>query len=202
MPYLRINFFPLLTMRYDFTRTGIRHLGDFIREIMDDAGISMPKLVEQCDRVGYTTNVPKIQRLRDGVGLEPTVGLLWAIARLEMIHHPDGKPYTLEDFLRIACEQQNPYEEMRRTAEAAGSYAAFSEAIVFLKQQMRNTSLEAFARACKLPLSDMRGILQGRVPTFAELSKISAYLFADKDPTPLLKLYGIDQDMPIRSQQE
>jgi hypothetical protein len=187
-------------MRYDFTRTGVRRLGDFIREAMDDADWSMPKLVEACDRVGYSTNVPKIQRLRDGVGMEPPVGLLWAIARLEFIQHPDGSPYTLEDFLLIACEQRNPYEEMKRAAESTGTYAAFPEAIAFLQQQMRNNSLEAFARACKLPLGDMRDILRGRVPTFAELSKISAYLFADKDPAPLLKLYGIDQDMPIRSQ--
>jgi hypothetical protein len=189
-------------MRYDFTRTGVRRLGDFIREAMDDAGLSMPKLVEQCDRVGYTTNVPKIQRLRDGVGMEPPVGLLWAIVRLEMIQHADGAPYTLEDFLQIACEQRNPFEEMGRAAEESGNYAAFPEAIAFLKQQMRNTSLEAFARACKLPIGSMRDILQGRVPTFAELSKISTYLFADKDPAPLLKLYGIDQDTPIRSQQQ
>jgi hypothetical protein len=189
-------------MRYDFTRTGVRRLGDFIREAMDDAGLSMPKLVEQCDRAGYTTNVPKIQRLRDGVGMEPPVGLLWVIARLELIQHPDGAPYTLEDFLMIACEQRNPYEEMGRAAEEGGNYAAFPEAIAFLKQQMRNTSLEAFARACKIPIGSMRSILQGRVPTFAELSKISTYLFADKDPAPLLKLYGIDQDTPIRSPQE
>lgn len=189
-------------MRYDFTRTGVRRLGDFIRETMDDADVSMPKLMEACDRVGYTTNVPKIQRLRDGVGMEPPVGLLWAIARVELIQHPDGKPYTLEDFLLIACEQRNPYEEISRAAEPPGNYRAFPEAIDFLKQHMRNTSVEAFARACKLTVSDMRSILNGRVPTFAELNKISTYLFADKDPAPLLKLYGIDQDAPIRSPQE
>ncbi|NJR67087.1 MAG: hypothetical protein HC772_20070 [Leptolyngbyaceae cyanobacterium CRU_2_3] len=122
-------------MRYDFTRTGIRRLGDFTREYMDDAGLSMPKLVEQCDRVGYSTNVPKIQRLRDGVGMEPPVGLLWAMARLKLIQHADGTPYTLEDFLLIACEQCNPYEEMGRAAEASGNYTAFPERSLFLNSK-------------------------------------------------------------------
>lgn len=189
-------------MCYNFTRVGIRRLGDFIREVMDEVEISMPKLVEACSTVGYATNVSKIQRLRDGVGTEPPVGLLWAIARLELITHPNGTPYTLEDFLLIACERSDPQRLAGRTAEATGNYAPFPEAIAFLTRQMQGRSVEAFARACKLVPSKMQEILKGRVPTFAELNKISAYVFVDKDPTPLLRLYGIDQDDPIRLEQQ
>lgn len=101
-----VKFTRLLTNamgEYNFTRQGMRNLGDFLRDEMEAQGITIDGLAELCAEYGYDVDRSKIRRLREGVGVEPPTGLIWAIARIGFIKHPNGKPYTLEELLEVGC---------------------------------------------------------------------------------------------------
>ena len=180
---------------YNFSQEGIRRLGDFIREQMEDCDITIDALIERCMQVGYQTNKGKIQRLRDGVGMEPSPGLLWAIARTGFITHRDGTPYTLEDFLKIACGQIDPAPT---AAELAGNYEVskhpFPAAVSELKRLIGDRSLEEAAKDWGLPPERLRELLESAdpnraTPNMIEAHRIVSKAYPDKLVNRLFQLY-------------
>lgn len=76
---------------------------------------------------------------------------------------------------------------------------AYPEAVNFLKTQMKGKTVEEFAKLCRLKPQAVREILKGRRPTFVELLKLGV-LFADRNPEPLARLYGVTEDTSINGE--
>lgn len=182
---------------YDFDQNGIRQLGGFIREQMEDQGITIESLVQRCAEVGYTTNAPKIIRLRNGVGLEPPVGLLWAIARVGFIQHDDGAPFSLEDFLMIACGQVSP-KSRPVAAEANGLYEVpghpFPGAVRELRRLIGARSIAEAAKDWDLSPERLEELLtttdsNRAIPSLVEAHGIIKKSYPDKLGNRLYQFY-------------
>jgi hypothetical protein len=98
--------------KYNFPKSGIRKFADLLREQMEAAfpKITVKELVNRLAAIGYDTNPSRIDRLRSGLATEPPAGLIWAIAKLELLRHPSDRPYSHEELLELMTEQleENP----------------------------------------------------------------------------------------------
>lgn len=125
------------------------------------------------------------------VGKKPDPDTLLAIAPY-LTDPATGELFDPERLLAIARGQ-----DVLESADADDKeVTAYPKAVNFLKAQMKGKTVEEFSKLCRLKPQALREILKGRRPTFVELLKFGV-LFADRNPEPLARLYGVTEDTSI-----
>ena len=133
--------------------------------------------------------IKNIRANRAAFQYKPDPDTLMALAS-HLIDPRSDKVFDPEDLLDIARGKQ-VIEDLDPTPPDP-------PAVAFLKGELvRWPNVAAFAADCGLRVSAVEAILAGRLPTWAEVLRLSTVLYADKNPAPLLKLYGVDEDAPI-----
>ncbi|MBW4692261.1 MAG: hypothetical protein KME27_10890 [Lyngbya sp. HA4199-MV5] len=187
---------------YNFSEAGMQRLGRLIRDLMEAAPVTMEQLVEELATVGYDTNMPKLQRFRKGVGLEPPIGLVWALARLKRFCRADGQAYTLEDYLLVATEGGDTQPEPSPKIQLLPEHLQQARSAIVAQAERDGLTLEQLAaKIFPQQKADQRAflatLLQGQ-PYWLDgnfLGKLAAIVELDGKPFNVYgwaALFGLD----------
>jgi hypothetical protein len=180
--------------KYNFTNDGVRKLADLLRSQMEDdfPKVTIKELTNRLAAIGYDVDVSKLARLRNGVRSEPSAALIWAIAKLEFLKDPTGKPYSHEELLEMMAGRLESEKIFSVMTEKSLNAAPVN--LIRGKMREMKKNAEAFARFCDIPVDRMSAILQGEIPTWTEFINLGRVLFNDKNPAPLISLYPLPGD--------